>query len=1670
MNGNGERVTPNSAKPNKDYKLLRDPLISGKKEPKVYRYEGIVSTDPLTFVAVRDPRSRITALTKRLEPLDLPVPRLIIDKDYIGKPPSIEITIQNLNDNVDKNFLSDMLQKAGLQCDEITIYYHPENNKHLGVARLILQSPKQTKICIDKFNNKSVMGKIIKVFHDAYGEQCKNLIEALTTEKKPVPIVPVNPPPNILASFLPEIPKIIQQPSVEFSTDITDERIWSAVGTTGATSNKYKGKNNMDNAWDASSYSSHSRGCASKHEEEYNSRSSSSNKYYDKHESRKDRDRNYSGKYGHHSSHRSQERVDNFERDRHRRDRDGDSRRDYRSKSDWKERDRNSRKDRDRDYYDYKNSHRYNYNNNKSYSRQDSYRTDSSDVSEMSNYEYYNSSSASYGGYNYPPYTTPSSSTWTPPPPKVLPEESPPRPPPEPIINDGDDDDENGAKSIIKDGENTVDLDTRIAMLFKTKSFESDVPALFPVDDNESEKEMSSQNKKNHENSSGVDHDILDPSRDMKVRVKVKCEEGEMENSSAKQISSLKEEKELDDEKKKDISIDTSDGSTQSTIPSPFQSRKTFKASRRSIKLSLKASKRKQANEKIKVESGASDISSSEDELLAKGSYSPPLLKSHHSLLIKTEDQMSLSSLSSTEPIEEVNEVKNEMTSALKMSPSSYVYPVGFSSYNAAYYYNSSFHQFQQPNHWISSVNSYHHDNNKKDSHFPVTDDPHEVAVDKVIEKLIYELKNILKKDFNKRMIENTAFKKYEAWWDEQEKMKNTRYHQQELKETPPSVATISATSSTPLSSMNMTKSYQVNSGLGILRNLRFQRIKREPAPISQEEDSRRSDQDDDDMVHGSDSEKEDDIQQTSKTTYMRRAEISSSSSESSESSESSSDDEDDEERDGHAYSSDTASLMSDDEITLRKIRPKKEKENNKIYSDSESENDVKIEDENTPTKHVVKQNSKIYSDSEVEGEDREPVEVEQQNKEEMLKIKKEKEEEKEVKTLPCPPAQQEKEQQSPPPPPPPPPAESDSDFFNDDVMSKPPRTPGRISSDDLQVEKEKSEDEEKKVKVTDEADDRMYSDSEEEREYQEKIRRNTEWMEQVEREEKERERRRLLEAQQNNDVKFESKSNEEISSDTTINTSTNLNDLIRPPSAIIKTPIKVEQFINDEVKQLEKENGKKKRGRPKGSIGRPKEIKKVKNGAATTATAKVDHQLPLSTSSKTDRDQLYSLKLSPNSSSDGGSSQASLVAIEHSYSRPPSSSPSTTSCSPHQDIHIDHDYCGKSEITPLQSIQPGQLVEEQHKKEQQGGTRPVGRPRKDPNAPKAQYTKKNKNAVLDEKYNNNNKLKKEKIKKVDLRQHQSMVENFVPVARYNKRTSEDESDILCRFVTQGIDDEDIEYMRRAYSILIQKDIPGTEMLHQVHWVDHCATDRSFEPPPIKKRRRDEYPDVKQHPTGCARTEGYYKIDSKDKAHYKYHHLRGGSSVVGHHDSIAKMAVAKMQNASREARSNQRRLLTAFGGATESDLLKFNQLKFRKKQLKFAKSAIHDWGLFAMEPIAADEMVIEYVGQMVRPSVADLRESKYEAIGIGSSYLFRIDSETIIDATKCGNLARFINHSCNPNCYAKVITIESEKKIVIYSKQPIGVNEEITYDYKFPLEDEKIPCLCGAQGCRGTLN
>lgn len=239
--------------------------------------------------------------------------------------------------------------------------------------------------------------------------------------------------------------------------------------------------------------------------------------------------------------------------------------------------------------------------------------------------------------------------------------------------------------------------------------------------------------------------------------------------------------------------------------------------------------------------------------------------------------------------------------------------------------------------------------------------------------------------------------------------------------------------------------------------------------------------------------------------------------------------------------------------------------------------------------------------------------------------------------------------------------------------------------------------------------------------------------------------------------------------------------------------------------------------------------------------------------------------------------------------------------------------------------------------------------------------------------------------------------------------------------------------------LLLRLQDDNSYWLNATHWMDHCVTDRALQPPSTKKRKRED--ENMKHASGCARTEGFYKVDLREKAKFKYHHakLQAGETAATVADVAASTLklVSKIQGASREARSNQRRLLTAFGTSTESEFLKLNQLKFRKKQLKFAKSAIHDWGLFAMEPIAADELVIEYVGQMIRPCVADVREAKCEAIGIGSWYLFRIDLEPIINATECGNLARFINHSCNVSLVFSHIFISAFVQITFFDYSQI---------------------------------
>ncbi|XP_053502373.1 histone-lysine N-methyltransferase 2A isoform X2 [Ictalurus furcatus] len=135
------------------------------------------------------------------------------------------------------------------------------------------------------------------------------------------------------------------------------------------------------------------------------------------------------------------------------------------------------------------------------------------------------------------------------------------------------------------------------------------------------------------------------------------------------------------------------------------------------------------------------------------------------------------------------------------------------------------------------------------------------------------------------------------------------------------------------------------------------------------------------------------------------------------------------------------------------------------------------------------------------------------------------------------------------------------------------------------------------------------------------------------------------------------------------------------------------------------------------------------------------------------------------------------------------------------------------------------------------------------------------------------------------------------------------------------------------------------------------------------------------------------------------------------------------------------------------------------------RSAIHGRGLFCKKNIDAGEMVIEYSGNVIRSVLTDKREKYYDAKGIGC-YMFRIDDYEVVDATMHGNSARFINHSCEPNCYSRVVNIDGQKHIVIFALRKIYRGEELTYDYKFPIEEpgNKLPCNCGAKKCRKFLN
>ena len=125
------------------------------------------------------------------------------------------------------------------------------------------------------------------------------------------------------------------------------------------------------------------------------------------------------------------------------------------------------------------------------------------------------------------------------------------------------------------------------------------------------------------------------------------------------------------------------------------------------------------------------------------------------------------------------------------------------------------------------------------------------------------------------------------------------------------------------------------------------------------------------------------------------------------------------------------------------------------------------------------------------------------------------------------------------------------------------------------------------------------------------------------------------------------------------------------------------------------------------------------------------------------------------------------------------------------------------------------------------------------------------------------------------------------------------------------------------------------------------------------------------------------------------------------------------------------------------------------------RSKLHGFGVFAAEPINKNKRIIDYAGELIRNKDSTAREVAY--LDQGCIWVYRVNRVWSRDANVGGNVARFINHSCTPNCWTEIV----DKTIWIRASRRIEPGEELTYDY-CTVGDHIIPCRC-RPGCKTRL-
>ena len=276
----------------------------------------------------------------------------------------------------------------------------------------------------------------------------------------------------------------------------------------------------------------------------------------------------------------------------------------------------------------------------------------------------------------------------------------------------------------------------------------------------------------------------------------------------------------------------------------------------------------------------------------------------------------------------------------------------------------------------------------------------------------------------------------------------------------------------------------------------------------------------------------------------------------------------------------------------------------------------------------------------------------------------------------------------------------------------------------------------------------------------------------------------------------------------------------------------------------------------------------------------------------------------------------------------------------------------------------------------------------------------------------------------------------------------------LVKVFPRHISGEDLFGFNEPNIIKVLESLPGIESL----------TDYNFK---YGRNPLIELP-LAVNPSGCARSEP--QMRTRVKRVHNFQRTTGAgtkSSGGGSTNKPLKRAAAEM-------------VQTLIGlettGPYSKNFVQSKSSQYRKMKQEWrqnvvlARSGIQGLGLYATRDLEKHQMIIEYIGEVIRSELTDIREKKYEEQNRGI-YMFRLDEERVLDATMSGGMARYINHSCDPNCVTETVEVDRDLHIIIFANRRIARGEELSYDYKFDFEDDnKIPCLCGAKNCVKWMN